>query len=82
MYTNMVSFIDGEPDILAREAEGCPCHREIMASMSGYRRQPLLERYFGAGIKTCPMAGTLLPGFTAGELEENRGRMWGQLESV
>ena len=81
MYASMTLLIDEVPDELARKAEGCPCHREVMDGLSEYKGRKLLEKHYGHGITTCPMAGKLLPELVAGELQDYCQQVWDNKES-
>ena len=68
-YLDMALRLEQVPESLASTAEGCVCHGALLAQLSEHKRHQCLEEHFGAGIKTCPMAGKLLPELVTGLLE-------------
>ena len=81
LYTYLALKIESAPTRLAERCEAqCPCHGMLLEGLNEYRRQRLMEKHYGAGIMTCPMAGKNLPELIAGMLEETMEEIWDDIE--
>ena len=70
MYTKSMMLIEEIPDMLARAAEACPCHRDLSPHLTDYRRRQLFEKRYGQSTYACPMAGKLVPELVGGMLHD------------
>ena len=75
-------LIEQIPDMLAREAEACPCHRDFSPYLTDYRRRQIFEKQYGQGTSACPMAGKLVPELVGGMLHDAYVRVWALQETA
>lgn len=69
-YAAMALKIEQVPSALAQASEGCPCHRALFQFQDAT-----------PGVKTCPMAGKLLPELCCGDLDTAHQQLWSVREA-
>eukprot|EP00971_Amphidinium_carterae_P092561 1833055-Amphidinium_carterae.1 len=72
----MFRLLDTIPLMLAKWAEGCECHERWLCSSSPHSCALLLEKHYGKGVTSCPLAGMRAPELAAGQLDHVAKRTW------
>ena len=69
LYCQFIEIADGSCRLFSKRCELCLCHRDLFKGFSVYQWKLGIQKHFGEGVTTCPMAGMIIPEIINGEVD-------------